>query len=56
MLIRGLLPHLLCASRRKLQQLPPGHVPLKVRLHKAGEAVAHGAKLTVGFLVATPSK
>ncbi|PRW58330.1 LETM1 and EF-hand domain-containing mitochondrial [Chlorella sorokiniana] len=41
---------------RKLQQLPPGHVPLKVRLTKLGEALAHGTKVTLVFLVTAPGK
>lgn len=40
----------------KLSQLPPGHVPVQVRLQRAGEAVAHGVKLTLTFIVTTPGK
>ncbi len=45
-----------CRYCSKLQQLPPGHVPLKVRLTKLAEAVAHGTKLTVVFLATAPGK
>lgn len=55
-----LAPILLClpcpGPCSRLQQLPPGHVPLKVRVTKLGEMVAHGTKVTVVFLATAPGK
>lgn len=43
-----------CAGRRRLSQLPPGHVPLRVRVQKLGNMVLHGTKVTLSFLVSAP--
>ena len=44
------------AAACRLRQLPPGQVPLSVRAKKLSEAVVHGTKVTMTFLLTAPGK
>ena len=50
-----LSPFCLCLPRRR-GQLPPGVVPVSVRIRKLVEAVVHGTKVTVTFCLTAPGK
>ncbi|KAL4423518.1 hypothetical protein ABPG77_003651 [Micractinium sp. CCAP 211/92] len=41
---------------RALSRLPPGHVPVRVRVQKLLAAVAYGTKVTLQFVVSAPGK